>query len=329
MCRVAGCPSDGPTLGPERQGVAYVSLLEALQEAWPPAEDAPVNGYRRLALASTRPVVAMSLGSSGGRGLAVVVAKGPFGRLTLAPLVREGSGWRRARPRDGASAALVTALATHQALDAGFELVKLAPVGQLQGERAIGVDQTDKSVVVGGSVVVKWLAEPALRPAAVPDLQAHLAAVGYQGVPRPLGSLVWSDEAGRRATLAFLTEWLPDARDGWDWCVQDLLEHLDHQPGSCPADCGAMASPGELGRLTAGLHLALATPSEVIPTPAMSADAASIGTWASSALGALEDALDLLPIDARAELAIRAPRLRTWIGEMGEHPLDRHRAHPR
>ncbi len=316
MCRIVGRPSDGPTLGPDRQGVVHVSLLEALQEAWPPAEDAPVNGYRRMALASTRPLVATSLGSSGGRGLAVVVAAGPFGRLTLAPLVREGTGWRRARPRDGASAALVTALAAGQALDAGFELVRLATVGQLQGERAIGVDQTNESVVVGGSVVVKWLAEPALRPATVPDLQAHLAVVGYRGVPRPLGSLVWSDTSGRQAILAFLTEWLPDARDGWDWCVQDLLEHLDHQPGTCPVDCGATTSPGELGRLTAGLHLALATPSRVIPAPSMPADATAIGTWASSALGALEDALDLLPIDARSDLAIRAPRLRAAIGQL-------------
>jgi maltokinase len=320
MCCVVGCPSDGPALGPDHHGVAHVSLLEALQEAWPPAEDAPVNGYRRMALASTRPLVAMSLGSTGERGLAVVVAQGPFGRLTLAPLVREGTGWRRARPRDGASAALVAALASGRALDAGFELVSLAPVGALHGERAIGVDQTNESVVVGGSVVVKWLAEPALRPAAVPDLQAHLAAVRYRGVPRPLGSLVWSDATRQRATLAFLTEWLPDARDGWDWCVQDLLEHLDHLPGGCPADCAAMSSPAELGRLTAGLHLALATPSDVIPMPSVPADAAAIRAWAHSALGALEDALDLLPIADRSVLAVRAPGIRDWITEMTDVP---------
>ena len=47
-------------------------------------------------------------------------------------------------------------------------------------------------------------------------------------MPGPLGSLVWTDPAGMQAILAFLTEWLPEARDGWDWCVQDLLEHLEH-----------------------------------------------------------------------------------------------------
>ncbi len=57
-------------------------------------------------------------------------------------------------------------------------------------------------------------------------------------------------------------------------------------------------------------------PSRVIATPSITADAQVIGTWSRSALGALEDALDLLPIEARSELAIRAPRLRAWMGEM-------------
>jgi len=295
-----------------------VSLLDELAAAWPPAEDPPDSGYVRTSLAEAAPLVATALRPQVERGLAVVVARQPSGRLMLAPLVREGAGWRRARPRDGASAALVEALRSGQPLDDGFQLRQLGPVGHLRGERAIGVDQTNESVVVGGSVVVKWLAEPNLRPASVPDLQAHLAVLGYPGVPAPVGSLVWTDDAtGARAPLAFLTTWLPDARDGWDWCVQDLLDHLEHGV-PCPDDCAARLAPRDLGRATAGLHAALATPTAEIPDPVVRADEATVGAWMGDALDALDTALRLIPPDSARELGDRAASLRQRIGQLGD-----------
>ncbi len=99
---------------------APVSLLDELAASWPPAEDPPDSGYLRTSLAAALPLAATALRPHGERGLAVVVARDASGRLMLAPLVREGAGWRRARPRDGASAALVEALAAGQALDDGF-----------------------------------------------------------------------------------------------------------------------------------------------------------------------------------------------------------------
>ena len=236
----------------------------------------------------------------------------------LAPLVREGTRWRRARPRDGASAALVEALSSAIELDDGFRLHRLGPVGRLRGERAIGVDQTNESVVVGSAVVVKWLADPALRPAQVADLQEHLAAIGYAGVPRPLGSLVWSPSADLQATLAFFTEWLPEARDGWDWCVQDLLEHLEHGAGGCTPTCRALTFPSALGRLTAGLHVALATPSGVIEQPCSQVGADALLAWAEATLGALDTALELLSGDALIELRARADVIRRRIRSLGD-----------
>jgi maltokinase len=295
-------------------------LLQELLAAWPPAEDLPESGYLRHPLASAVPIAATVLRARGARGLGVVVARQPGGRLMLAPLVREGAIWRRARPRDGASVALIEALASGTALDGGFRLNHLSPVVHLRGERAIGVDQTNESVVVGGSVVVKWLAEPALRPGDVADLQAHLAALGYAGVPRPLGSLVWSDGAEMQATLAFFTEWLPDARDGWDWCVQDLLEHLEHGPTRCRPECTARTFPRALGRLTAGLHVALATPSTVIERPCSRVGPASLGAWVAGTLGALDRALGLLTGDDHAELERRADKLRGRVRSIQDLP---------
>src|SRR4051794_15272948 len=105
-----------------------MSLLAELLATWPPTEDPPDSGYVRTALASAVPMVATALGPHGDPGLAVVVAREPSGRLLLAPLVREGAGWRRARPRDGASAALVEALASGRSLDPGFQLRQLGPI---------------------------------------------------------------------------------------------------------------------------------------------------------------------------------------------------------
>ena len=294
-----------------------MSLLDELVATWPPAEDPPDSGYVRTSLAAATPLVATALRPHGERGLAVVVARDPTGRLMLAPLVREGSGWRRARPRDGASAALVEALASGQSLDTGFHLRQLGPVGHLRGERAIGVDQTNESIVVGSVVVVKWLAEPALRPAGAPDLQAHLVAVGYRGVPRPLGSLVWTAGPDGQATLAFLTEWLPDARDGWDWCVQDLLAHLEHGTAGCHPACDALTFPVELGRATAGLHAALATRTPEIPDPVRQADVVAIRSWMDDALHALDTALTIVPAGAARELRDREAALREQIGGLG------------
>jgi maltokinase len=248
--------------------------------------------------------------------LGVVVAERPDGRLLLAPLVRESGRWRRARPRDGASTALLEALASDQALDPGFRLRRLRDVGHLRGERAIGVDQTNESVIVGTRAVVKWIAEPAPRDPSVPDLQAHLAALGFTGVPAPIGSLEWADASGRVATLAFVATWLPDAADGWDWCVEDVLAHVLHVPDGCDGACDGLLLAGRLGRAAAELAMALGTPSEVIAGPVMTVGRERIGPWRASAEAALDDALATLEGEAREALLPRADALRVRIATL-------------
>jgi maltokinase len=246
----------------------------------------------------------------------VGVAERPDGPLLLAPLVRENGRWRRARPRDGASTALVEALARDHALDPGFRLRRLRDIGPLRGERAIGVDQTNESVVVGTRAVVKWIAEPAPRDPAVPDLQAHLAALRFEGVPAPVGSLEWTDATGRVATLALVATWLPDAADGWDWCVEDVLAHVLHVPGGCDGACDGLLLAGRLGQAAANLAVALATPSDVITEPVVRVGRERIRAWHASALGALDDAAATLTGEAHDALAARAEALRARIATL-------------
>ncbi|MGW5667570.1 hypothetical protein [Micromonospora sp. NPDC003776] len=200
----------------------------------------------------------------------------------------------------GASAALVEALSARHAVT-GLQVRRFVPLprGPL-GERLITVDQTNTSVVVGERVVVKWM-----RPATgggsfdrAPDLLAHLAATGFARTPTPYAALYRDGpDAGLAAVV---TAFLPDAVDGWDWCVDALIDQLDGGP---PADLAA-----DLGVLAAELHSALATPSETIPAPVV----LSYRDWAADGLAVLDEAHRLVAADddeAALWLAAHLPQL--------------------
>ncbi|MFC3983598.1 hypothetical protein [Streptosporangium jomthongense] len=111
------------------------------------------------------------------------------------------------------------------------------------------MDQTNHSVVVGESVVVKWFTPPAPLPQPAPDVLAHLAETGFTATATPYAALC---REGR--LLALVTAYLPGAVDGWQWCVEE-------------AAAGRTAFAADLGALAADLHAALATPSATFPDP--------------------------------------------------------------
>ncbi|MFG2040062.1 hypothetical protein [Dactylosporangium sp. NPDC048998] len=183
----------------------------------------------------------------------------------------------------GASAALVEALSAGGAV-AGLRVRSFVPLppGPLE-ERLITVDQTNTSVVVGERVVVKWMrpAGGGGSPDRAPGLLAHLAATGFTRTPTPYAAVYRDGHDGGLA--AVVTGFLPDASDGWDWCVDALLGQLDGGP---PAD-----RSGEIGVLAAELHCALATASEILPAPVTEV---TRPTWAADGLAVLEQAHRLM-----------------------------------
>jgi maltokinase len=124
-------------------------------------------------------------------------------------------------------------------------------------ERAITVDQTNHSVVVGEAVVVKWLRDPAPPPHRGAQLLAHLSAVGFAEMPAFFGV---SEEDGR--VVAVVTGYVAGALDGWDWYVDDLTADLDG--GGFER---SVATARRLGEIAGRLHAALAKPSVVLPAP--------------------------------------------------------------
>ncbi|MEV4183566.1 hypothetical protein AB0J28_19255, partial [Streptosporangium canum] len=137
----------------------------------------------------------------------------------------------------------------------GFSIdVQLLPADSVSAaaERGFDVDQTNRSVVVGESVVVKWLTPPAPLPQPTPDMFAHLTSVGFTATATPYAAVSRRGDDGGELLLALVTAYLPDARDGWEWCVDEAVS-------------GGTEFAADLGVLAADLHAAMATPSATFP----------------------------------------------------------------
>ena len=294
-----------------------MSLIDELRASWPPGDPAPSSDHVRPSAAGTRLLDACALPSTAIERHAVAVASGPDERLCLILLVRSGGAWHLARVGDGASESLVEALARMEPVSNDFRLRPLGRPPEARGERAMGVDQTNDSVVVGEAVVVKWLLRPSPAVHPAPAILAHLAALGFPNVPRPLGSLTWTAPDGVEILLALVDGYLPGARDGWDWCVAALLEHLGHVADGCAGSCGADLA-AELGALTASLHLALATPSPVLPVAVTRAGASDVVRWRSVAELTMREAAALTGGSDGEEVRARLPRIGAALAALSD-----------
>lgn len=146
----------------------------------------------------------------------------------------------------GLAAALVGALSG--AVPPPFAVRVFQPLPELSayGERTFDVDQTNHSVVVDERVVVKWLTPPPPMPQPAPEVFAHLTSAGFRETAPPYAALTRVAADGTEVLLALVTGYLPGARDGWEWCVDE-------------AQAGRTAFATDLGHLAANLHAALST----------------------------------------------------------------------
>jgi maltokinase len=259
------------------------ALLDELRRAWPPPEPpADEDGFVPASVAGLRPAAALRLTDRLGVALASLDGT-DTSRLSVAGLVRDaGSTWRVAVPSDGISA-----------------FVAGAPMAS---ERPIDVDQTHRSVVVGERAIVKWFREIGPGPSRAAIVIAHLAAAGFERMPRPLGSLIWRSPAGVELTVAQGDEFLFDARDGWEWCVERVAAGDGGRTGR------------ELGGLVADLHRALAGPSPVLPEPLSHAGPDEVDRWRGAAESTLDQALSLTHGDEGAELRRWDVSMRSALG---------------
>jgi maltokinase len=254
------------------------------------------------------PVVRDQLELPGG-ALLVVLESGD--EVVATPVVPEHDGVRRALAGDGAFAGLLATIGRGSAVGR-FAARSYGPVPPGRDERAIEVDQSNDSVVVGDAAVVKVY--PRVHPGPQPglDLPAHLAAVGFERTPRPIGALTWSDDVGREVLLATAAAYLPGARDGWDWFVGLALAWLDGGPVG-----DALEAAGTIGDLVASLHRALATPSPVFPEPVGQAGPDAVVAWAGRAHALLDEALAVTAGPEGERLRALAPAAAEALATLG------------
>jgi maltose alpha-D-glucosyltransferase/alpha-amylase len=97
--------------------------------------------------------------------------------------------------------------------------------------------------------------------------------VRFTRIAAVAGALEYTPDRGEPTTLALLQTFVPNQGDGWAWTLQELAgfyEACGHMPASGTTDhypelddrlAPYLTSVEALGRVTAELHLALATPS--------------------------------------------------------------------
>ena len=237
----------------------------------------------------------------------VLLLQAPSGLLASA-VVEEQEGFRRARAGDGIAEELLARVAGGE--DQGrFTFRRLGLVEPWIGERSIDVDQSNESIVVGDMAVLKrsvWTVPGNERPLVLP---AHLVEAGFEEMPSPLGNASWEHPEGV-APLASITTYLPEARDGWDWYVGLLDRTLEDRSAD------AIEPAAALGAITARLHVALATPTAVVPAPTAAAGEDTIDGWRRDADADLDAALASIDGEEGARLVESAGRIREELDQL-------------
>ncbi len=185
-------------------------------------------------------------------------------------------------------------------------------------ERPLGRDQSNTSVVLGDSLLLKGYRR--IQPGLNPDLEltAYLSEeAGFPGVPRLAG---WAEAVTREAgtaTVAMLSEFVAHADDVYEATAEQLAA-LIAAPGSVSIEWATELAE-DLGTLVAGLHAALATPPADAPDLAPRlATHDELKAWRMDAHRQLNAAINAVaPVDAAlaaelrdagAQIAARASR---------------------
>lgn len=241
-------------------------------------------------------------------GARLTVVGGPGGAAAV-PTVRGADGqWRRAHPGDGAAEAILCLLrdVAGSSVRGRFTVLSWAEHAAT-GERPITVDQTNESVIVGDTAMVKWATHLQSGPHPAPRRISVLRDAGFTAMPKPLGLITWQPAAGAETLLVTVDEYLPGAVDGWTWAV-DLV--TDAARGRPPRSAPVLAAATAVGELVADLHAALAGTTTV----ASRHDAAR---WRDAALATLETACALSSPDAHAILRARLSEIEDVLDGLG------------
>jgi maltose alpha-D-glucosyltransferase/alpha-amylase len=176
---------------------------------------------------------------------------------------------------------------------------------QLSGEsviRYLSAEQSNSSVVVGGSMVLKMIRR--VSGGVHPELEmgAYLTAAGYANISPLLGSVSRVDAQGQPHLLMIAQGYLNNQGDAWEWtqnnlerAIRDEMAHAHSEQEQHYNALGELADfAGMLGQRLGEMHAVLAAPSadaDFLSRPSTAKDGQA---WASSVRTQVERALQLL-----------------------------------
>ncbi|MBA3688285.1 MAG: phosphotransferase [Chloroflexi bacterium] len=168
-------------------------------------------------------------------------------------------------------------------------------------ERRLEVQQSNTSVALGESLMLKLyrLVEPGTNPEV--EVNAFLTEVGFREAPLLAGSAIYLLD-GEQHSAAMLQQLVPSAGDAWSW----VLDRLSVEPEG-PAE--ALRGVEQIGRLTAAMHEALASRPVTPGFPSRLATQEELSEWSTGAKRQLRDAVDVLDDALRPRLANLVPRI--------------------
>jgi maltose alpha-D-glucosyltransferase/alpha-amylase len=196
-------------------------------------------------------------------------------------------------------------------------LPELAPDG-LGPERDLGADQSNTSVVLGETLVLK--AYRRLQPGLNPDLEmtAFLSEeAAFPAVPRLAGFAEVVTRDGT-TTVAMLQEFVAEGADAFETVVETLTGWL-LAPGDVSLEYATEVA-ADLGTLTSGLHAAVADGHGLPDMAPRSATRDEVRAWADAAREHLATALETAPSDGGGVVRELAPRIAEAISVIDALP---------
>jgi maltose alpha-D-glucosyltransferase/alpha-amylase len=177
--------------------------------------------------------------------------------------------------------------------------------------RSVGVEQSNVSFVIGEAAMLKVYRR--LRRGEQPEIEVArflTEVAGYRNAPAFFGDAEYVPAKGEPVTLAAAFAFVRNQGDAWGAILEALDRHLEHAAlqhheeadGSVapetfahPLDIGTV-----LGRRTAELHAAFATPTDDKAFAAEAIRATDVKRWAGEALREAKAALALVAKRARS-----------------------------
>ena len=176
------------------------------------------------------------------------------------------------------------------------------------GERSLGADQSNTSVVLGEAVLLKAFRR--LQPGLNPELElgAYLSEeAGFAAVAPLAGFAELVSSRHGTETVAVAQAYIGDGADAYESIAEGLTAWI-LAPGEVSVEFATEVA-ADLGTLTAGLHGALAAARGVPDLEPRDASRAELKAWSRAARRGLAEATDVVTGEAAKLLRDLSPRI--------------------